>query len=158
MKTNPILTACESASAPRQSPTNPLPRILVVEDDGVTRRFNSEVLLRCGYEVDGAEDGAVAWDILQFKSYDLLVTDNNMPNLSGVELLKKVHAAHLGLPVIMATGTLPKEQLARFPWLQPAATLLKPYTVEQLLGTVKKVLCAADRPAAAPRQGPTNSP
>jgi DNA-binding response OmpR family regulator len=48
------------------------------------------------------------------------------------------------LPVIMATGELPTEEFTRYPWLQPAATLLKPYTTAELLGTVKKVLRATD--------------
>jgi hypothetical protein len=47
------------------------------------------------------------------------------------------------LPVIMVTGTLP-EAFARYPWLQPAATLLKPYKIEELLRTVKKVLHAVN--------------
>jgi DNA-binding response OmpR family regulator len=63
-----------------------------------------------------------------------------MPKVSGVDLLKKLRAARMVLPVIMATGTLPKEELARYPWLQPAATLLKPYTSEDMLRTVKRVL------------------
>ena len=45
--------------------------------------------------------------------------------MSGVELLKKMHAARMGLPTIMATGTVPNGEFTRNPWLQPAATLLK---------------------------------
>jgi DNA-binding NtrC family response regulator len=69
-----------------------------------------------------------------------VITDNEMPKVTGVELLKKLHAARMGVLVIMATGTLPHEQFARFPWIQPVAVLLKPYTLVQLLGAVKKVL------------------
>jgi len=123
-------------------PANSPHRILVVEDDDDVRRFNVEVLTRCGFKVDAAEDGAAAWDTLQTNYYDLMVTDNNMPKISGVDLLKKLHAAHLALPVIMATGATPQEEFSRCPWLLPAAMLLKPYTIEQLLGTVKNVLRA----------------
>jgi DNA-binding response OmpR family regulator len=63
-----------------------------------------------------------------------------MPRLTGIELLKKLHAEEIPLPVIMATGTLPARELARNPWLQPAATLIKPYTIVELLSTVKNVL------------------
>src|ERR1700722_8747805 len=79
-------------------------RILVVEDDEDMRRLNTEVLKQFGYQVDAVEDGAIAWDTLQRNKYDLVVTDNAMPNLSGVELLRKLHAARMALPVIMATG------------------------------------------------------
>jgi DNA-binding response OmpR family regulator len=152
----------------------------VVEDDISIRQISTEVLIHSGYEVDAAEDGAAGWEALQANSYDLMITDNNMPKMSGVELLSKLRAARMALPVIMATGALPKEEFTRYPWLQPAATLLKPYTVEEMLGTVKKVLREADstadgsqlfmyrdmkdnqisqagEPAGAPLQCPANS-
>jgi CheY-like chemotaxis protein len=117
-------------------------RILVAEDDDDIRCLNTEVLAGSGYEVDAAADGAIAWDILQFKHYDLLVTDYNMPKMSGVELLLKLHAARMSLPVILVSGTIPTDKLKRHPWLQIDATLSKPYTPEELLATVGKVLNA----------------
>jgi DNA-binding response OmpR family regulator len=119
----------------------------VVEDDGLIRRLNTQVLTHSGYRVDAAEDGAVAWDTLQGARYDLLVTDNDMPKVSGVELLHKLHAAHMVLPVILATGKLPEEDFTSHPWLQPAALLLKPYSFDDLVGTVKTML---DQLPAAP--------
>jgi DNA-binding response OmpR family regulator len=136
------------AASPLQSQTNPPDRILVVEDDDFFRQLNARVLLRSGYEVDTAEDGAVAWQSLNTESYDLLITDNSMPKVSGVELLKQLRAARMALPVIMATGTLPEQEFTRFPWLRPAATLLKPYSGEEMLRTVKKVLREAYPTAA----------
>jgi DNA-binding response OmpR family regulator len=133
-----------------RSQTNPPHRILVVDDDAAVRRLNTMVLLREGYAVDAAEDGAAAWEALSEESYDLIITDNNMPELSGVDLLRKLRAARMALPVIMATGSLPKEEFARSPWLQPAGTLLKPYTIVELLRTVKKVLREADDEAIIP--------
>ena len=77
------------------------------------------------------------------ESYALLITYHNMPGLTGLALIKKLRDARMILPVIMATGALPSEDLfVRYPWLQPAVALLKPYSVEQLLGTVEKVLRA----------------
>ena len=133
----------EPANAALQCQRSPPHRVLVVDDESNMRKLNTEFLIAYGYHVDAAEDGAVAWDTLQTKSYDLLITDNTMPKVTGVELIEKVRAAGMPLPVIMATATLPKQTFARNPWLQPAATLLKPYTLAELLGTVKHVLCAA---------------
>jgi DNA-binding NtrC family response regulator len=65
-----------------------------------------------------------------------------MPKVTGIELLKKLRAARMALPVIMATGTLSNEEFTRSPGLQPVSVLLKPYTVTEFLGTVKKVLSA----------------
>ena len=72
----------------------------MVEDDVFIRRLNAELLLRSGYEVDTAADGVAAWQSLNTDSYDLLITDNNMPKVSGVELLKQLHGARMALPVI----------------------------------------------------------
>jgi DNA-binding response OmpR family regulator len=132
----------ESGSVAVPEQKNPPPRILVVEDDADTRRLNAEVLINSGYEVDAAEDGAVAWEALQKKNYDLLVTDNEMPKVTGVELIKKLHAVRKALPVIMATGVEPKHEFMKNPWLHPAAVLQKPYTTDEFLETVRAVLHA----------------
>jgi DNA-binding response OmpR family regulator len=118
----------------------------VVDDDVSVRQLSTQVLIHFGYVVDTAEDGDAAWEALNADSYDLLITDNNMPKVTGVELLKKLRAARMELPVIMATGTVPTEEFIRYPWLQPAATLPKPYTATEMLCAVKDVLRAADRP------------
>ena len=141
---NIIAQAGEPASTDRQSQPNPPKRILVVDDELLLRQIYTEVLTHADYEVDTVEDGAVAWDALQVKGYDLLITDNNMPKVTGVDLLKKIHAACMTLPVIMATGTYPDEEFTRYPWLQPAAMLLKPYSIVEFLEAVKEVLCAND--------------
>jgi DNA-binding response OmpR family regulator len=130
----------EPASASLQRKTNTSQRILVVEDDVVTLRINVKVLTKSGYEVDGVEDGALAWDALQLNGYDLLVTDNDMPNVSGVDLLKKLYNARMALPVIMVSGTMPTAELEQQPWLQVEASLHKPYVVSELLAAVRDVL------------------
>ena len=129
-------------------------RILVVDDDVNLRQINAEVLRRGGYQTETAADGAAAWEALQANSYDLLITDNSMPKVSGVELVKKVRSARMTLPVILASGALPTEVLDRNPWLQPVATLVKPFTGGQLLETVNEVLAQPTVSAAA--RGPTD--
>lgn len=121
--------------------TKPPHRVLVVDDEPMMRQINVNMLLDAGYQADAAEDGAAAWDTLQVKSYDLLITDNSMPKVSGVELVKKVRTAGMVLPVIMATGTLLDPQLAWLPEIRISAVLLKPYTLAEFLGTVKTALC-----------------
>jgi DNA-binding response OmpR family regulator len=132
------------AGAPLQCQTSPPHRILVVDDDISIRKVNTEMLLGSGYEVDAAEDGDAAWQALNADRYDLLVTDHNMPKVSGVELLKRLRAARMDLPAILVSGVMPTEELNRYPWLQIEARLLKPYTAEELLGTVAEVLRATD--------------
>ena len=115
-------------------------RILVVEQEADIRQLNKEVLIDAGYQVDVAEDGASAWDLLQFNRYDLLITDQFLPKVSGVELLKKIHVARMTLPVIMATGIMPTWEFAMHPCLQAVRMLRMPYTIAKLLGLVKSIL------------------
>jgi DNA-binding response OmpR family regulator len=158
-----IQIAPAKAPADSQTTSNTLPphRILVVEDDGDIRRLNTEALLRSGYRVDAAVDGDAGWEALQAGSYDLLITDNSMPKLTGLELLKKLRTARVFLPVIMATGAPPVHEFAESPWLVPDATLVKPYTIPELLATVRTVLRAteSDRKAIKPEPiGPGEPP
>jgi two-component system OmpR family response regulator len=119
-------------------PSDTRQRILVVEDQPDIRRLNVDMLIWSGYKVDSAEDGAAAWELLQQNHYDLLITDNEMPNVTGVELLGKVHAAHMTLPVVMATGILP--DFTSRPWIRPNAAVCKPYSFWELLAAVKETL------------------
>jgi DNA-binding response OmpR family regulator len=144
MNKSEILHVERLFSSPLSYETDPPRRILVVEDEGIIRRLNAKVLADSGYEVDAAEDGAVAWDALQLNGYDLLITDNKMPKVSGIDLLKKLYAARMTLPVIMVSGTMPTEELKQSPWLQIEAMVDKPYSVEELLITVRNVLLAND--------------
>jgi CheY-like chemotaxis protein len=126
---------------------NPPPRILVADDEACMRLFMTDTLGKSGYDVDAAKDGADAWEALQAKHYDLLITDNNMPKVSGVELIQRLHASRNALPVIMATGSSPDDEFTKTPWLQPFATLLKPFRMADFLETVQAALpaCGAVR-------------
>ena len=144
-----IFLATGRASEAPQSRTNPPFRILVVEDEPDIRRLSAEVLNSFGYRVDTAEDGMAGWKALCAVrhapgSYALLITDYDMPGLTGLALVKKLRAARLDLPVILATGRLlPEDLFTRYDWLQPVAALIKPYSVEQLLETVEANLRTA---------------
>ena len=133
-KTIPML--CRGGNQPHR-----LRRILVVEDEGDLRQFYLSVLARDGYLVNAAEDGEAGWQALQaagFPSggYDLLITDNKMPKLSGVELIEKVHSAHMELPIILASGAMPVDTEC----LRLAAVLPKPFFMGDLLNIVHDVL------------------
>src|SRR5476649_1752791 len=144
MKKSNTISVEETAIAPIQGETNPPARILLVEDDFAMCEIGAEVLIRHGYHVDTAGDGADAWKSLNDRSYDLLITDNTMPRVTGMELIKKLRSEDMTLLVILASGTVPVEELSRHPWLQLDAMLPKPFTTAELLDTVKKVLNAAN--------------
>ena len=68
------------------------PRILVVDDEESIREFLEIMLRKEGYEVTCAEDGAKALEIIKKKSVDMVISDMQMPNKTGIELLKEEKA------------------------------------------------------------------
>jgi len=142
MKENQISQSGEPVGASFQCPTGPICRILLVDDCSAIRQLITELLIYSGYEVDTAADGAAAWEALQMKPFNLLITDYDMPRLTGVELVRKLRSASMMLPVILTSGSVPTEELAQNPSLELAAILPKPFSPEELLGTMTNVLTA----------------
>jgi CheY-like chemotaxis protein len=143
MNHNEILLADEPLAPAPAYKTHPSQRILVVDDEPLIRRLMTAMLADSGYDVESAEDGAVAWEALQAKSYDLLITDNNMPRISGIQLIKNLRSAQMALPVVMVAGFVPEDELAQNPSLRLSATLSKPFAVAELLDTVTNALQVA---------------
>jgi PAS domain S-box-containing protein len=144
MKDNELSAAGEPAEAPPPCPANSPHRILVVDDDRDTCQLSLDVLGGAGYHVEGVKDGAAGWEALQANHYDLVITDNTMPKMSGVELIEKLRSAHRAVPVLMATEYLPTHEFSRQPWLRPDATLQRPFSNDELLAAVKNVLRTED--------------
>jgi DNA-binding response OmpR family regulator len=130
----------QPARATRPGPMSSPQRILVVDDDSATRQVSVEVLVRSGYAVKAVQDGAAGWSALLNGSYDLVLTDNQMPRMTGLEMIEKLRAARMTLPVIMATRALPVEEFVRRPWLKPDAMIERPFSNDELLQAVKKIL------------------
>lgn len=106
---------------------------------------NADRLRQQGYSINTSTDAETAWAELQTHQYHLLVTDYELPGLTGVGLLRKLRSACMPLPVVIAIGTLPPWKSAEYPWLLKATKLLKPYSFDDLLGMVKGILPAAGR-------------
>lgn len=143
--TTRLLTFNSTApAAPPQRPAKPAHRILLLDDDDDIREICVETLVHKGYHVDAAADGEAGWKALQARKYDLLITDHEMPKLSGLELVKKVCSSRMPLAVIIASGSLSPGELKRHPAIQIAAALPKPFSPDELLKTVQHVLCGND--------------
>jgi PAS domain S-box-containing protein len=124
-------------------------RILVIDDDREARQHTVNVLTGSGYEVEAVKDGAEGWSASQASHYDLIITDNRMPKMQGVEMIAKLRAANMTLPVIMATGLLPAHEFIRRPWLKPDVTMGKPFSSDDLLAAVRNLLDIDDHSGAA---------
>lgn len=84
-------------------------KILIVDDSSTMRRIIGNVVQQLGVskeDFDEAEDGVVAWKLLQQNKYDVILTDWNMPNMNGLELVKKIRgegSTHKTTPTVMIT-------------------------------------------------------
>jgi DNA-binding NtrC family response regulator len=79
-------------------------RILVVEDEETQRRLYCEELSAAGYEAIGVGSALEAEEFLSREPVDLVVLDLNLPVVSGLELLPRIHELHPGLPIIIHTA------------------------------------------------------
>lgn len=126
------------ASASSHTAANRSRRVLVVDDDTLTRGIMALFMEESGYLVDTAEDGEQGWDALCSTPYDLLVTDNDMPRLTGTQLVARLRAVGLTLPVILASGSMDWE-MDDCPQLGLAAVLQKPYAFSDLLSAALRI-------------------
>ena len=135
-----------SATAPGQSRTE---RILVADDYEEARHVISKSLVRAGFKVDVVADGEEAWDALQRNQYHLLITDNDMPHLAGLELIQRVRDAGMNLPVIMTSGSFSEADVLEYAQLKIAAALTKPFAFWDFLSIVSHTLWKSSEVATA---------
>ncbi len=116
------------------------PRILVVDDERVIREILSDFLGLEGYVVRTVEDGVQALQELQRRSYNLVISDLKMPNMSGLELIEKI--TELGIPVltVIMTGFGTVETAIEAMKHGAYDYILKPFRVEEVVHIVQRGL------------------
>ncbi|MCA9267193.1 MAG: response regulator, partial [Planctomycetales bacterium] len=140
----------------------PAPRnILVVEDNPITRKSLFALLTRAGHEVRTAEDGAEAWEIICHQRPDIVVTDWNMPRVSGVELCRRIrdkYASHQ-LYLVVATAREGREDMLSAMQSGADDFLTKPIDPAELTARVHQAQLAQDRARKQAQKGADdNSP
>ena len=151
----------ENSSVPAPSwPPFParVQRILVADDNESVRYSICTALARAGFDVRAASDGEEAWDALHCGHYDMLITDNEMPRLSGIKLVERVRDSGMSLPIIMATGSFSIEGVQDYARLRIAAVVPKPFDIREFLTVVKTALRVSGEKAATDRRTPANAP
>lgn len=119
------------------------PRILVVDDDDAVRVSIAAVLRRAGYEPIEAANGRRALDIHAREPVAAILTDLNMPEMNGIELILELRESDADVPVIAISGggKAPKELLLRnAEMLGAVETLQKPFEMAELRDLVARVL------------------
>ena len=120
-------------------------KFLVVDDFSTMRRIVRNLLKELGFSnVQEAEDGVEALNKLRSESFDFVVSDWNMPNMTGIELLRAIRAdANLKhLPVLMVTAEAKKENIIEAAQAGASGYVVKPFTAATLDEKLKKIFAA----------------
>ena len=118
-------------------------RFLIVDDFSTMRRIVRNLLKECGFpEADEAEDGTAALQKLRNGRFDFVVTDINMPNMNGFELLSSIKKDEKlkHLPVLMVTAEARKEDIVAAAQGGASGYIVKPFTKATLEEKVNNIL------------------
>ena len=115
-----------------------VPKILVAEDEDGVRRIFQLLLEKSGYRVQTAQDGKAAYTLYQQEKPDFLVSDINMPNMNGFELLAKIREKDKNLPAILVSGYW--EYKGRITEDPKVEYMLKPLDYQKLCKRIRHAL------------------
>jgi two-component system chemotaxis response regulator CheY len=117
-------------------------KILVVDDFSTMRRIVKNLLGDLGFtNITEADDGKTAWPMLQAGDFEFVVTDWNMPGMTGIDLLKTIRAdARLkALPVLMVTAEAQRDQIIEAAKAGVNGYIIKPFTAVTLKEKIDKI-------------------
>ncbi len=131
--------------------SDPKMKFLVVDDFSTMRRIVRNLLKELGFtNVDEAEDGVIALQKLRNGEFDFVVSDWNMPNMTGIELLRAIRAdASLKhLPLLMITAEAKKENIIEAAQAGASGYIVKPFTAGTLSEKLTKIFEKMNQKAA----------
>lgn len=117
-------------------------RLLVVDDFSTMRRIIKNILRQLGFNnIEEADDGTTAWEIINKGSVDFVISDWNMPQMTGIELLRKVRASEEfgDLPFLMVTAEAQQENVIEAVQAKVSNYIVKPFTAETLKQKIDKI-------------------
>lgn len=136
----PVSSVEIKAAPPKVARTSKACRVLIVDDDISNRMVMQHVLESVYPKIEHAADGFEAIDKLQGGHFDVMITDVAMPRMNGEQLLQRVQALGIQIPVIALTGNLSDADVARFKRAGFFALLFKPVDVNALRRSVGEAL------------------
>ena len=123
-------------------PYNPNMRVLVVDDFSTMRRIIKNILRQLGFNnVVEADDGTTAWDTLNKDTIDFVISDWNMPQMTGIELLRKVRGSEefADMPFLMVTAEAQQENIIEAVQAKVSNYIVKPFTAEVMKQKIDKI-------------------
>lgn len=118
--------------------------ILVVDDDVFIRKIVQDRLKMEGYTVTTAEDGKAGWEKFLKNTYQLIITDINMPRINGVELLNKILTTKIKVPTVVMSGGLSEAMETLVKETGASVFLRKPFSLRDLVKVVSSNLNRED--------------
>lgn len=121
---------------------NPNIRILVVDDFSTMRRIIKNILRQLGFNnVVEADDGTTAWDVLNKDRIEFIISDWNMPQMTGIELLRKVRSSEEfgDLPFLMVTAEAQQENIIEAVQAKVSNYIVKPFTADTMKQKIDKI-------------------
>lgn len=118
-------------------------KILIVDDFATMRRILKNILKQLGFKnLVEADDGTTAWEVLEGQTIDLVISDWNMPKMTGLELLKKVRASesYKRIPFLMVTAEAQKQNVIEAVQAGVSNYVVKPFTAEAISDKLEKIL------------------
>lgn len=116
--------------------------ILVVDDFATMRRIVKNLLVELGFSnLDEADDGTTAWPMIQTGKYDFIVSDWNMPEMTGIELLRKVRSTEglKEMPFMLITAEQKRSQILDAAQAGVDGYIVKPFTAHTLQEKINKI-------------------
>lgn len=123
-------------------PFDPEMRVLIVDDFSTMRRIVRNILRQLGLNnVVEADDGTTAWDILNRDKIDFIVSDWNMPKMTGIELLRKVRSSEqfAEIPFLMVTAEAQQENIIEAVQAKVSNYIVKPFTADTMKQKIDKI-------------------
>ncbi|MEI7795061.1 MAG: response regulator [Methylococcaceae bacterium] len=116
--------------------------ILAVDDSASMRKMVAFTLKTAGYDVEEAEDGVDALEKAKVRTFDCIVTDVNMPNKDGIELIRDLRQLpqYKNVPMLMLTTESGMDKKKQGKEAGATGWMVKPFNPDQLLKTLLKVL------------------
>lgn len=115
-------------------------RILLVDDDESLQRIVKHILIKEGYDVEIAPDGAVALTQISKESFDLIVSDISMPNLDGYQLMEYLNKNEIDIPVLFMSGHSDRTAELKVLEMGAAEYISKPISKDLFLLRLKNTL------------------
>ncbi len=118
-------------------------KVLIVDDFATMRRILKNILKQLGFKnLVEADDGTTAWEALEGQKIDLIISDWNMPKMTGLELLKKVRASdgYNTTPFLMVTAEAQKQNVIEAVQAGVSNYVVKPFTAEAISDKLEKIL------------------